>query len=244
MESDEMNTNTSSEFASALPPATGSSNINVGDKERILSVFAGTVLSVIAMRNLKKSYGKYLALAGLALVKRGVTGFCEVNNVLHRDTARKKASAIEVKSNFTINRPRLEVYDFWRNLENLPKFMKHIKDVKVVDERRSHWTAKLPGGVGSVSWDAMLEVDNPNSLISWSSLPGSTIDNAGEVKFSNSNQVGQTEVQAKISYRLPAGDAGSIAAKLFNPIVEKMIRDDLRSFKSFMETGEIQTVSQ
>jgi uncharacterized membrane protein len=226
-------------LTSSIPPATGSSKLNVGNTERILSVIGGTALSVISVRKWNTTYGKALGLIGAMLLKRGVTGYCEVNNALKRNTAHKKASAMEVKAIFTINKPREEVYSFWRNFENLPRFMKHLEDVEVVDERRSSWSARIPGGVGKISWEAVIQEEVPGSLISWSSLPGSTVDNAGEVRFTDSTLGAGTEVRATISYRLPAGDVGGIAGKLFNPLVEGMIKEDLRRFKSLMETGEI-----
>jgi uncharacterized membrane protein len=230
--------------SSSIPPATGSSKLNVGQTERIISVVGGTTLSVLAIRNWKSVYGKAFAVLAAILLKRGVTGYCEINQVLKRNTAIKKASAMEVKATFTINKAREEVFSFWRNFENLPTFMKHLYDVEVLDEKRSHWSAKLPGGVGKVSWEAVIEEEEPNSFISWTSLPGSTIDNAGEVRFSDAPRNQGTEVHAKISYRLPAGDVGSLAGKLFNPLVEGMIREDLRRFKSLLETGEIAHAKQ
>jgi uncharacterized membrane protein len=229
------------EYSSAIPPATGSNKLNTGKSERIVSVLAGLALAFVAGKTLNSTSGKVLGLAGLMLLKRGVTGYCEVNNLIGRNTANKKSSAMEVKTVMTINKPRSEVYSFWRNFENLPRFMGHLREVEMLDERRSSWTAQLPGGVGHVSWEAVIEEEQENQLITWSSLPGSTIDNAGEVRFSDSRWEGQTEVCAKISYRLPGGDAGSVAGKLFNPFVEKMIRNDLKSFKSLLETGEIPT---
>jgi uncharacterized membrane protein len=224
---------------SSIPPATGSSTLNVGQAERIISVIGGTTMAVLAIRNWNKVYGKAFGVLGAILLKRGVTGFCEVNHFMGRNTAHKKAAAMEVKATFTINKPREEVYSFWRNLENLPSFMKHLDEVEVLDEKRSSWTAKLPGGVGKVSWEAVIQEEEPNALLSWSSLPGSKIDNAGELRFAEAPRNEGTEVHARISYRLPAGDVGSLAGKLFNPLVEGMIREDLRRFKSLLETGEI-----
>lgn len=172
-------------------------------------------------------------------MKRGVTGYCEVNHLLKRNTAHKKAAAMEVKATFTINKPREEVFSFWRNFENLPNFMKHLHSVEVLDEKRSSWSARLPGGVGVISWEAVIDDEAENSLISWTSLPGSKIDNAGVIRFSDAPRNEGTEIHAHISYRLPAGDLGSVAGKLFNPLVESMIREDLRRFKSLLETGEI-----
>lgn len=226
--------------ASSVPPATGSSRINVGTGERIASVVGGTALGIYAAKNFNTVGGKIAGIASILLLKRGTTGYCEVNNAVGRNTAHKKARAMEVRATHTINKSRDEVYAFWRNFQNLPTFMKHIDKVEVLDDLRSKWTATLPGGVGSISWDAVIDDEELNSFISWSSLPGSTIDNAGEVRFSDAAD-GATIIHAKISYRLPAGDAGSVAGKLFNPIVERMIRHDIRRFKSLLETGEIFT---
>ncbi|HYF67231.1 MAG TPA: SRPBCC family protein [Ohtaekwangia sp.] len=145
---------------------------------------------------------------------------------------------MEIESTLTIDKSRKDVFTFWRNLENLPRFMKHLKDVTVLDDQRSSWSAKLPGGVGKVSWEAVIEQEEENKLLCWTSLPGSTIDNAGEIQFEDVAP-GKTQIRAKISYRLPAGDVGSVAGKMFNPVVEKMIKDDLVRFKSLIESGEV-----
>jgi uncharacterized membrane protein len=184
-----------------------------------------------------------MTLAGGYLVSRGLSGYCALNNVIGRNTAIKKASAMEVRGTFTINKPRNEVFAFWRNLENLPRFMKHLEEVRVIDERRSAWKARIPGGIGTVSWEATLESEEPNSHLSWCSLPGSTIDNAGEVTFTDAPGNQGTEIRACVSYRLPAGQVGSIAGKLFNPVVEQLLQEDLRRFKQIMETGEIPTTA-
>lgn len=232
--------------ASALPPATGSTNINVSSSERIVSALGGSALAVWGMRNLNSAAGLTMMLSGAYLLMRGLSGYCAINQMVGRNTAEtpRKASAIEAKVTFTINKPRQEVYTFWRKLENLPQFMQHLEKVTELDDKRSTWSAKIPGAekipgnLATVSWEAEIVEDVRGEHIAWSSMPGSTIDNAGEVKFKDAPD-NSTEIMACISYRLPAGDLGSIAAKLFNPAVEKMMQDDLRSFKALMETGKV-----
>lgn len=232
-----MNTSIEFEERTSIPPATGSSRINVGKGERIASIVTGTLLSVLSVRKWSTLYGKTAGLAGLMLLKRGVTGYCEVNNAIGRTGVSKRASAIEVKTTFEVNKPREEVFAYWRNFEKLPSFMNHLKDVEVLDEGRSSWRAKIPGGA-SISWEAVITEEEPGKLIAWASLPGSTIDNAGEVEF-NDGADDATIVRACISYRLPGGDLGSMAAKLINPAVERMIKQDLDQFKTLLERGEI-----
>ena len=240
METDYTNSNTGG-IASALPPATGSSNINIGVSERMVSALGGAALAVWGLRNLGSPTGIGMLFSGSYLLVRGFSGYCALNNMLGRNTAEtyRQAGAMEVSSTFTINKPRSEVYAFWRKLENLPSFMKHLKSVDELDDKRSKWTAEIPAGLGTVSWEAEIVDDISGELISWRSLPGSTVDNAGEVKFKDATGNKGTEITACISYRLPAGDIGSLAGKLFSPSIEKMMRDDLRTFKMLMETGEL-----
>lgn len=186
--------------------------------------------------------GVALALAGGSLIFRGVTGYCPINDATGRNTAGKEDVAIEITSSLTINRPRAEVYAFWRQLENLPRFMSHLKDVQQLGPKRSHWVAKLPKGVGVVEWDADLVKEETDTLLAWRSLPGSDIDNAGEVAFVDAIGERGTVVQATISYRPPAGDVGGGVAKLLNPAFEQMVKQDLHAFKQLLETGEVPTI--
>lgn len=225
--------------SSAIPPATGSSIINIGATERIVSVLGGSALAALGFRSIRERNGMVMALAGGYLVMRGLTGFCAINKLLNRNTHVKKASAIEVTGTFTINKSREEVYAYWRNLENLPGFMKHLEDVDVLDDRRSSWKARIPGGIGTISWEAEITEDEPGSYLAWCSLPGSVIDNAGEVRFADAPGNSGTEVRAEITYRLPAGDVGSAVGKLFSPVVEQIVREDIRRFKDIMESGEL-----
>jgi uncharacterized membrane protein len=242
MEADTMTMMNQTDAKSMLPPATGSTTINVGPGERILSTFLGAATTVYGLRHLGSLSGLTMAITGGILLSRGVTGYCMVNNAIGRNsnTVTRKTSAMEVKGTFTINKPRAEVYQFWRKLENLPLFMKHLEDVKEEDSVNSTWKARIPGGLGTVTWKALITEDRPQELLTWASQPGSTIDNAGEVTFRDAPGDRGTEISVHMTYRLPAGDVGTIAGKLFNPVVEKMMKDDLRRFKSLLETGEVQ----
>lgn len=221
---------------SAIPPTTGTSALNVGDSERIISTVGGAVLTIMALRNLKSLTGVSMLVTGGALLFRGLTGYCPVNNALGRNTARKAGSPVEVNTSVSLDKPTSEVYSFWRKLENLPRIMSHLEKVEEIDQTHSRWTAKGPAGVGKVSWEAEIVEDHQNEFISWRSLPGSTVDNAGQVRFRETPN--GTEVKVQMTYRLPGGDLGSVAAKLFSPVAEKIIKDDIRDLKKVMERGE------
>jgi uncharacterized membrane protein len=224
------------------PPATNSSHLNVGGAERIASVLAGSAMSYYAVRNPGLS-GLLSGLVGGALLWRGATGYCFLNRALGRDTAHGQTQQVEVTASLTINRPRPQVYWFWRQLENLPRFMLHLEDVRQLGPLRSHWVARLPRGLGKIEWQADIIHEEENAVIDWRSQPGSDIDNAGEIRFSDAPDNQGTVVQALISYRPPAGNVGDLAARLLNPSFEELVQQDLHRFKKMMETGQVPAVA-
>lgn len=157
-----------------------------------------------------------------------------------RDTIKDVAQPqfVRVKKSITINRPADEVYNFWHNFENLPRFMSHLESVHVMGERRSHWKAKAPGGK-TVEWDAEVTHDIPNQLIAWRSLQGADIPNSGGVEFKPAPGDRGTEVHVELHYEAPAGKIGVAVAKMFGEEPRIQVSDDLRAFKQVMETGEI-----
>lgn len=222
------------------PPTTGSSHINVGDAERVASLVGGALLAYYGL-NKPNAGGLAMAAAGGALLFRAVTGYCPMNEALGRDSSLGEDISIEINSSLTINKPRSEVYQFWRQLENLPKFMEHLQEVRQLGPKRSHWVANIPKGVGTVAWDADIVQEEPHHLIAWRSMPGSDVDNAGEVRFTDAPGDRGTVVQTSISYRAPVGAVGGGIAKLLNPAFRQMVENDLRRFKQLMETGEVIT---
>jgi uncharacterized membrane protein len=140
----------------------------------------------------------------------------------------------------TINRPRQEIYAFWRDFRNLPLFMDNIESVAVLDARRSHWTVKAPAGT-TVEWDSLLTEDVPGEVIAWTSDEDASVANSGRVEFRDSSNGRGTQVTVTIVYDPPAGGFGKLVAKLFQREPNIQARQDLRRFKQLMETGEIPT---
>jgi uncharacterized membrane protein len=138
----------------------------------------------------------------------------------------------------TINRAPEEVYRFWRDFQNLPRFMNNLESVQVIDERRSHWVAKGPAGT-TVEWDAEIIEDRPNELIAWRSVEGSDVDNWGTVRFERAPGGRGTEVTVEIEYNPPGGALGAGIAKILGEAPEQQIKDDLRRLKQVLEVGEV-----
>jgi uncharacterized membrane protein len=147
-------------------------------------------------------------------------------------------SAIHVKKAITIQRPHEELYQYWHNLENLPRIMSHLETVEVRDAQRSHWKAKMVGGV-PISWDAQIIKDEPNTIIAWESLPGADIKNAGSVRFKPTEGGSATQLVVELYYLPPGGMVGRALAKLFGEVPEVQLVNDLRRFKQVIELGEV-----
>ena len=145
---------------------------------------------------------------------------------------------IEVRKTVTIARPPAEVYEFWRNLENLPRFMAHLDSVRVVDDRRSAWKAKGPIG-SQYEWQAEITDDRPGERIAWRSLPPSDAFNSGVVKFMPAPRDQGTEVHVELRYAPPAGSLGAAIAKLFGREPGQQVMSDLRRLKQVLEIGEV-----
>ena len=145
---------------------------------------------------------------------------------------------MHVTKAITVNRPTEEVYGFWRDFENFPRFMDHLESVQANGNGRSHWKAKGPAGK-TVEWDAEIVEDRPNELIAWRSVPGSEVENAGSVRFLPAPGGRGTEVHVEMDYNPPAGLVGAAVAKLFGAEPAGQMTTDLRQFKQVMELGEV-----
>lgn len=207
--------------------------VNVGKTERILMVAAGSYLLYRALT--KKNDKKILeGVAAGTMLFRGISGYCPAYDLID-SSGKLTGNNISITTSITVAKPAMEVYNAWRQLENLPLFMSHLHSVMVIDDRTSEWKARIPGGLGTVSWKAEILMDEPGRQLSWHSQPGSAIDNAGKVKFTpNGNS---TDVEVTISYHAPMGKPGELAASLLTPVFERMIHSDIENFKKYIEVG-------
>jgi uncharacterized membrane protein len=224
------------------------SELNVAQVERWASALGGAALAVYGLRQ-RSVAGAMMAASGGALIARGATGHCPVYAVAgvntadgERDTRQALGGSrgIHVESAVTINRPAAELYAFWRNFENLPKFMPHLVSVRRIDDRRSHWVAKAPAG-RTVEWDAEIVNEIHHELIGWRTLHDSSVVSAGSVHFKSAGPNRGTQVYVHMQYSPPAGRLGAAIAWMLGHEPNQTIREDLRRFKQLLETGEAPT---
>jgi uncharacterized membrane protein len=206
------------------------------DVERWASLVGGGALVLMGLQQ-RSLRGVLMSLAGGGLIYQAAT---KQSTIKQAQEAMGINQAIKVEKTVTINKPADELYHFWHNFGNLPRFMKHLKSVDVYSDQRSHWVANAPLG-GSVEWDANILEDRENELISWASVQAADIENSGFVRFTKAPGNRGTEVKVVLEYNPPGGALASAFAKLFGEEPEQQIGDDLRRFKMLMEAGEIAT---
>jgi uncharacterized membrane protein len=232
--------------AETLSPASQ----NVNSRERWLSVVIGSAVAAYGLT--RRSVGG-ITLAGLgsALVWRGASGHCAVYDALGITSVAETADdrpnvsvpygrGVRVEQTVTIGLPPEEIYAFFRNFENLPRFMSHLQSVTVLDDKRSHWVTKGPAG-SDAEWDAEIINEIPNELIGWRSVDGSQINNAGSVHFKTVPGGRGTDVKVILRYDPPGGLVGAMTAKIFGEDPAHQVKEDLRALKMLLETGEIAT---
>jgi uncharacterized membrane protein len=209
------------------------SGVNVPRTERLASAAIGAAVAYLGARR-GGLLGWLAAAGGAALVGRGVTGRCPMYRT------RALGAGVQVRRAVTILRPRPEVYAFWRNLENLPRFMAHVQRVTVLDDRRSRWLVQE--GPLTLEWTAEITEDIPDRRIAWSALPDATVVNAGVVELRDAPGGRGTEVHVALRYRPPGG--AFVAAPLrglLRKVTQVQVQSELRRLRQLLQTGEIAT---
>lgn len=203
--------------------------VNVGLTERFVSVFAGAVLLSKSIKNpfqAKFLYGAYLTY-------RGFTGKCLLYEQL--DINSKKPQAINIRGEFVIDKPAREVYNYWRNLNNLPRSIQHLMDVEMIDENTSHWKSNVLGKMLPIDWNAEIVKDEPGHLIGWRATKDSILQHVGKVEFDPTPDGTATILKVVLSYHPSIGGLGIGVARLLNPYFEKMLTKEIKNFKHKIE---------
>jgi uncharacterized membrane protein len=223
--------------------------VNITQAERIVSAIGGGLLASVGLKR-RTPGGIALALLGGDLLRRGITGHCYAYQALGIRTAEKGQGAdttsvpyelgVRVDKSITIARPPHEVYTFWRDLNNLARFMKNVESVTDLGNGKSHWVVKAPAG-RKVEWDAIIHNEEEGRMISWRTLEGAAVQHAGSVWFKEAPAGRGTEVRIEMQYNPPAGMLGAAVATLWRKDPGSQMQEDLHRLKQILEAGEIPT---
>jgi uncharacterized membrane protein len=223
-------------------------NRNISETERWLSMAGGVGLAAYGLSSGRRG-GLVLAGLGALLFRRGITGHCDIYQALGLNSAGTGgdtrqalggSAGVIVEESVVINRPVAELYRFWRNLENLPRFMSHLESVERITDTLSRWSAKGPAGT-TFEWNAEIINEVPDRVIGWRSIEGSDVVSAGSVNFDESGIGRGTRVRVRLQYSPPGGKLGDVVARLFGSDAATEIRQDLQRFKQLVEEGQTTT---
>lgn len=206
------------------PKPNGSTQLPFGPKTL---AFGATALIAYGLSRRSKA-GAAVAAAG------GLLAYQAFNS--------QRSTPSDTHATFLVNASPEQAYQTWRNLQNLPRFMAHLRHIRVIDNRRSQWTARGPMD-RDVQWTAEITEDVPNQRIAWRSLPDSDINTSGVVTFRGDPLGRGTYITAEMQYRVPGGALGTGLATVFGKHPEFVVREDLRRFKALLETGEVPTAA-
>jgi uncharacterized membrane protein len=173
-----------------------------------------------------------LGTLGFGLFVRGVTN----TPFRYLVGATGGRSAVTVQKAIMIGAPAENVFPFFARYDSFPEYMRHVREVRDLGGGRSHWKAAGPGGI-PVSWNAVVTRYEPNQLIAWRSEPGSTVANAGMIRFEPQSG-GRTRVTIRLTYNPPGGALGHFAATLFGRDPRSEMDEDLIRLKGLIETGK------
>jgi uncharacterized membrane protein len=201
--------------------------------DRLLVMSGGGLLTLYGLAR-GGIFGKAALLAGANYVAKGLVRKDVLGDMVTKMRSSSSGRGIEFRKAVRINAPVEQVFAFWQNYDNFPRFMSHLKEVRDMGDGRSHWVANGPAGT-PIEWDAQITEMRPNRVIGWESLPGSEVYNAGRVRFEAVD--GATRVDVFMTYNPPGGVAGHAIASLFGADPMSAMDDDLLKLKSLLEQG-------
>lgn len=204
----------------------GRGGTRVASVQRWGALLGGSALAIYGLTR-RSPAGIVLAASGGALAYLGAN---------HANQRREPVTS----SSLLINCSPEEAYTFWRDFENLPRFMNHLESVTVLGDRRSRWIALLGMGY-RLTWDAEITDEQQNEYIAWRSLPGSDLYVEGKVEFKRAPANRGTLINATIRFRPPAGILGTVVSRFLGKVPNFIMRQDLRRLEAILETGEIPT---
>lgn len=208
---------------------------NVGTTDRVISSAAGLLLGYAGIRNFKKG-GFALLLPASYLLFRGASGYCAAYQATGINTTGKEVEPFEFMKTLTINRSKEDVYNFWRNLENLPQIMSHVKRVYRISDTKYHWEVEFAGK--SFEWNAEITEDIPNQRISWRATDAADIENSGTVEFYDGAKKKEMELRVTMTYAPVKSRVGRVIGRFLDPVFSQLVKDDLKQFKRTMESSK------
>jgi uncharacterized membrane protein len=217
----------------------GTQGRNVGAVERVLSVAVGLAMVGHGLRR-RTLPSMLVALVGGSILHRGVTGRSRLYAAMGLTPTRGEAG-VRFELSTTILQPRDVLYRAWRDFESHPRFLPHLRSVRMLEDGKSLWVAQGPGGT-HFEWTSQVTEDREGERLAWHTLPGSCLHHEGVITFEDAPAHRGTVVHLALRYHVPGGRLSVLLAKLLGEEPKQELSEGLRRFKQLQETGEVATV--
>lgn len=195
---------------------------------------AGVLKSGDPGRRRARRVGAALAAVG------GVTALEAVLAQRWKAASRASEPVLRFSASVAINRSPRECYLYWRNLENLPRFLKRVKSVQACEDGRLHWIARGPAGK-EIAWDSEIVEDIPEQRIAWHSHGGPFVPDSGSVRFESIRGGEGAIARLHVTYDFPLRTGRAAVRAFLGRDPGLRLRANLMRFKQMVETGEIAT---
>src|SRR5690349_1270721 len=129
-------------LADIRPTMRSTSPINMSLTERRLSALGAVVLGIFAAKQ-RNAASVPLGAGSLALLYMSATGHNMINDILNRNTAVLSddhavsvphQQGIHITESITINRSRADLYSYLRDVENLPRILSYLSEVRMLPD--------------------------------------------------------------------------------------------------------------
>ena len=219
---------------------------NVGYGERLITALLGGGLLLRGLRKRSGVVGGVTALTGIALLNRAASGYCPAYHAMGMSTRDRSDTSLlgrpkvhsgratKVQQSITIQRPARDLYRYWRQVENLPKVMSHLRSVVAMNEHQSHWIVDTLPHAPEIEWDAEIINEVDDERIGWRTVKGAVVEHAGSVVFEAIGGA-TTKVTVTLQYDPTGGPLGAALASLLGQDPAQKIGEDLARFKEVME---------
>lgn len=196
----------------------------------VAGMFGGT-MALMGARQLS-ALGTAVAALGTAIFARALTNNMDFSRLTGIGAGR---GAVTIHKIINVAAPVEQVFAFWSEYQNFPRFMSNVREVRETGEKQSRWAVAGPAGA-PVEWNAIVTEYVPNRSIGWKTTPDSKVQHEGTVRF-ESNADGSTRVDIRLSYNPLAGGLGHAAAAIFGADPKTQMDEDLARMKTLIETG-------
>jgi uncharacterized membrane protein len=141
-----------------------------------------------------------------------------------------------IEASIVIRRPLEEVFAFFRDFTNLPKFMGDVMAVKPIDTTTSRWTIQGPLRIRR-KWTIRVTEERANELVCYELGGLRALKTRWEVRFRRGASSGETEVREVMTG--PLGRFSRATTALLGKHPAEEVSSNLHRLEQLMETGSV-----